>query len=102
MGGALGQSHDSLTFGRHCAHVLDYENREAIFISEGLGHAFCVLSESATVAYATSTPYDPDTEFGINPLDPDLAIPWPTDAALLLSDKDQEAPRLAEAIPRRS
>lgn len=45
---------DSPTFGQHCVHVLDDQSREAMSISEGLGHAFCVLSESATVAYVTS------------------------------------------------
>lgn len=89
---------DSVTFGSHCAHVLDDASREAMFICEGLGHAFYVLSDSATVAYATSTPYDPDTEFGINPLDPDLALPWPTDTPLVLSAKDRAAPRLSDAI----
>lgn len=82
----------SPTFGQHCAEILDEDSREAMFISEGLGHAFCVLSESATVAYATSSPYDPDQEFGINPLDPELALPWPTDVVPLLSAKDREAP----------
>lgn len=89
---------DSPTLGQYAAIQLDDRDREAVFISEGLGHAFCVLSPTATVAYATSTPYDPGQEFGINPLDPDLALPWPTDLALILSDKDRAAPRLAEAI----
>ena len=88
----------SVTFGQHAAIELDDIAREAVFISEGLGHGFCVLSESATVAYATSTPYDPDQEFAINPLDPALALPWPTDVELILSDKDCAAPCLAEAI----
>jgi dTDP-4-dehydrorhamnose 3,5-epimerase len=88
----------SRTFGQHVAIELDDITREAVFIEEGLGHAFCVLSESATVAYITSTPYCPGSEFGINPLDPDLAIPWPTDLKLVLSPKDQAAPTLRESI----
>ena len=89
---------DSPTFGSHCAWTLDDESREAMFISEGLGHAFCVLSESATVAYATSTPYDPEQEFGIDPLDPALALPWPADGPLILSPKDRAAPRLSDLM----
>jgi dTDP-4-dehydrorhamnose 3,5-epimerase len=88
----------SATFGQHAAIELDDIAREAVFISEGLGHGFCVLSDSATVAYATSTPYDPDQEFGIDPLDPALGLPWPTDVELILSDKDRAAPSLAEAL----
>lgn len=89
---------ESTTFGQHVAIPLDDRDREAVFISEGLGHAFCVLSPTATVAYATSTPYDPDAEFGINPLDPDLAIAWPTDVPLILSPKDRAAPSLADLL----
>lgn len=87
----------SRTFGRHVALELDDITREAVFIEEGLGHAFCVLSESATVAYISSTPYDTGSEFGINPLDPDLALPWPTDLELVLSPKDRAAPTLRES-----
>ena len=87
---------ESPTFGQYAAVELDDRDREAVFISEGLGHAFCVLSASATVAYVTSTPYDPDQEFGIDPLDPDLALPWPKDITLVISAKDRAAPRLAE------
>ena len=87
---------NSVTYGQHVALELDDIAREAVFISEGLGHGFCVLSESATVAYATSTPYDPDQEFGIDPFDPALGLPWPTDVELILSDKDRGAPSLAQ------
>ena len=89
---------DSPRFRQCDAVTLDDHTREAVFISEGLGHAFCVLSESATVAYATSTPYDPAQEFGIDPLDPALALPWPTEIDLILSAKDRAAPSLAELM----
>src|SRR5512142_665305 len=36
---------------------LDGESRRAVFISEGLGHAFMALSDEATVVYLCSTPY---------------------------------------------
>ena len=88
----------SVTFGQHVAIRLDDRDREAVFISEGLGHAFCVLSPTATVVYATSTPYDPEAEFGIHPLDPDLAIAWPADLRLMLSPKDRAAPSLSEMM----
>lgn len=78
----------SPTFGMHCSHVLDDTTHKAMFIAEGLGHAFCVLSDVATVAYLTSAPYDPLQEFSINPLDPDLDLPWPTDINPVLSLRD--------------
>ena len=87
-------------YGRWEAVRLDDEARCALFLSEGLGHAFMALSDQATVLYLCSTPYMPEREHGINPLDPALGISWPSKAGLLLSDKDSAAPTLAEARRR--
>lgn len=87
----------SPSFGQWEAVELDDEGRTAIYLAEGLGHAFCALSDSATVGYLCSTPYAPGREHGITPTDPELDLPWPTDLPLLLSDKDSAAPTLAQA-----
>jgi len=87
----------SPTFGQWEAVELDSTTRSGLFIAEGLGHAFCALTESVTVGYVCSTPYAPDREHGIHPLDSDLALPWPTDADSVLSPKDAAAPGLREA-----
>ena len=87
----------SPTFGQWEAVELNSESRQALYIAEGLGHAFCALSESATVGYMCSEPYAPRREHGINPLDPDLGISWPKDLGLQLSPKDASAPSFAEA-----
>jgi dTDP-4-dehydrorhamnose 3,5-epimerase len=68
-----------------------------VYVSEGLGHAFCALSESATVLYLCSTVYTPTGEHGIDPLDPELGVQWPVPSPLL-SAKDAQAPRLAAAM----
>jgi dTDP-4-dehydrorhamnose 3,5-epimerase len=86
----------SPTFGAWEAVPLDDEDRRAVFLSEGLGHAFCALSEQATVAYLCSSTYRPGHEHGIHPLDPELGIAWPA-VVPKLSAKDAEAPTLAEA-----
>jgi dTDP-4-dehydrorhamnose 3,5-epimerase len=88
----------SPTFGQWDAAELDADSRTGLFIAEGLGHAFCALTESVTVGYLCSTPYSPTREHGVHPLDPALELPWPTGANALLSDKDQSAPTLAEAL----
>ena len=88
----------SPTFGQWASVELSSESRQALYISEGLGHAFCALSENATVGYMCSEPYAPTREHGINPLDPDLAIAWPTGLDLQLSPKDASAPSFAEAV----
>lgn len=86
----------SPTYGRWSAVTLDEENRRAIFISEGLGHAFAVLSTTATLIYLCSTSYAPAIEHTINPFDPAIGIAWPDDTLAILSEKDTAAPPLAE------
>ena len=61
------------------------------------------LEDDSTVLYLCSTGYAPQREHGIHPLDPELAIAWPTTArdgsplTPQLSAKDAAAPSLAEA-----
>ena len=87
----------SPTFGRWDAVELDDVERRGLYIAEGLGHAFCALSEQVTIGYLCSEPYAPTREHGLHPLDPDLGLPWPT-ADVVLSPKDAAAPTLAEAL----
>lgn len=88
----------SPSYGKHEAVRLDDVDRQAVFLAEGLGHAFVALTDDANVTYLLSSTYDPTIEHGVHPLDPDLAIAWPTDAGPpVLSPKDEAAPSLAEA-----
>lgn len=87
----------SPTFGRWQAIRLDDEDRRAVLLAEGLGHAFMALTEDATVLYLCSTPYAPGREHGVHPLDPALGIAWPPGLEPVLSGKDEAAPTLAEA-----
>ncbi|MFE7271596.1 dTDP-4-dehydrorhamnose 3,5-epimerase [Streptomyces sp. NPDC057623] len=84
-------------FGRWEALRLDDDNRNALFLAEGLGHAFMALTDDATVVYLCSTGYAPEREHGVHPLDPELAIAWPEGVPPVLSAKDTHAPTLAEA-----
>ena len=87
----------SPTFGVHDAVVLDSEQPRAVYLSEGLGHAFLSLADGSSVTYLVSTGYSPGREFGVSPLDPALDLPWPDDVEVQLSAKDQAAPSLEEA-----
>ncbi|MDN5914109.1 MAG: dTDP-4-dehydrorhamnose 3,5-epimerase family protein [Pseudonocardia sp.] len=87
----------SPTFGRSEAVDLDGGSMRAVYVSEGLGHAFMALSDDTVVAYLCSTPYNPAVEHGLTPLDPELALPWPSGIEPVLSDKDAAAPTLAQA-----
>jgi dTDP-4-dehydrorhamnose 3,5-epimerase len=87
----------SPTFGVHDAVVLDSEHPRAVYLAEGLGHAFLSLADGTSVTYLVSTGYDPAREFTVSPLDPELELPWPADVDLELSARDRGAPSLAEA-----
>lgn len=89
----------SSTFGEWEAVRLDGARRNAVFLAEGLGHAFMALTDDATVMYLCSTPYAPGREHGVNPLDPKIGIEWPLDGIdPVLSEKDRSAPTLQQAL----
>ncbi|MFK0128522.1 dTDP-4-dehydrorhamnose 3,5-epimerase [Streptomyces nigra] len=87
----------SPTFGQWEAVRLDDDGRRAVFLAEGLGHAFMALTDDATVVYLCSTGYDPRREHSVDALDPALGITWPDGLTPVLSPKDARAPSLAEA-----
>ena len=87
----------SPTFGVSDSVLLDSEQPRAVYLAEGLGHAFVSLADGSSVTYLVSTGYSPGREFGVHPLDPALDLPWPADVEPQLSGKDQDAPTLAEA-----
>jgi dTDP-4-dehydrorhamnose 3,5-epimerase len=87
----------SPTFGVHDAVLLDSEKPRAVYLAEGLGHAFVSLADGSSVTYLVSTGYSPGREFGIDPMDPELDLPWPAGMEFEFSAKDQAAPTLAEA-----
>ena len=90
----------SATFGVHDAVLLDSEQPRAVYLAEGLGHAFLSLADGSSVTYLVSSGYDPSREFGVSPLDPELDLPWPPDVDFELSAKDTAAPTLAQARER--
>lgn len=88
----------SPTFGTWDSVRLDDVDRRAIYLSEGLGHAFVALTDDAVVSYLVTDTYNPTAEHGIDPLDPQIGLVFPPEAGEpLLSPKDTDAPTLAEA-----
>ncbi len=86
----------SPTFGEWESAVLDDVHGHQLWIPIGFGHGFCVLSDVADFAYKCTAYYDPATESGIRFDDPDVGIEWPSGMELLYSQRDRDAPRLAE------
>lgn len=87
----------SPTFGQWDAVRLDSTGYHAVYVAEGLGHAFVALEDDTVMAYLCSTAYNPLGEHGLTPLDPALGLPWPDDVTAILSEKDTSAPTLAAA-----
>jgi dTDP-4-dehydrorhamnose 3,5-epimerase len=86
----------SPTFGEWEAAVLDDVEGHQLWILIGFGHGFCVLSETADFVYKCTNYYDGATEAGIRFDDPDVGVEWPSDLELLYSQRDRDAPLLAE------
>ena len=90
----------SPTFGQVDSVLLDAIDRRAVYLAEGLGHAFLALEEGTTAHYLCGAAYDPGAEHGIDPLDPEVALPLPDGIDVRLSPKDAAAPSLAAATER--
>jgi dTDP-4-dehydrorhamnose 3,5-epimerase len=86
----------SATYLQWFGVTLKADEHRLLYIAEQYAHGFCVLSDSATVLYKTTSEYAPDHEGGVVWNDPDLAIDWPVSAPLV-SDRDSALPRLRDA-----
>ena len=87
----------SPTYGQWDCVLLDSDSRKAVYLSEGLGHAFCALQDDTTAVYLCSAVYNPEREHGIQPLDPAIGLTLPDGIEPTLSPKDHAAPNLADA-----
>lgn len=96
----------SPTFGQWDAVHLDDVDRRAVYLPEGLGHAFMALEDHTVVNYLCSAPHAPDREHAVHALDAEIGIDWPTTTrdgtpvSPLLSAKDDAAPSLTEVRER--
>jgi dTDP-4-dehydrorhamnose 3,5-epimerase len=81
---------NSKSFCHHVSVKLFANEGKSIYISKGLGHALQALEDNSTITYLLDKEYDPKTEYGINPLDPDINISWPKENPSF-SEKDRSA-----------
>jgi dTDP-4-dehydrorhamnose 3,5-epimerase len=85
-------------FGKHVMVELSGGSGRMLWIPEGFGHGFLVLSESAGFAYKVTDYYSTAGERTIAWNDPDLGIPWPVkEEHVIVSAKDQAGARLQDA-----
>ena len=88
---------NSGTYGESFTTVINSENKTQLFIPKGFAHGFSVLSEEAIILYKCDNFYHPESEAGINHLDPDLHIDWQIpEEKRIVSNKDKNLPFLRE------
>jgi NDP-hexose 3,5-(Or5-) epimerase len=91
---------DSPTFGCYDATYQDPDSGIAVYLANGIGHAFLALTDDVCMNYLCSREYVPGTMIEVNALDPDLALPWQLTEPPVMSAKDRDAPTLAEAAKK--
>ena len=84
----------SPTFGLWDSVVLDQQDFRAVYLPVGVGHLFAALEDDTVVSYLMSTEYVRENELAVDPTDPRLALPLPSDLDLILSERDRGAPTL--------
>ncbi|WFE41003.1 dTDP-4-dehydrorhamnose 3,5-epimerase family protein [Micromonospora sp. WMMD998] len=87
----------SPTYGRFEVTHQEADSGTAVYLADGLGHAFLALTDDAVMSYLCSEEFVPGTMIEINPLDPEIGITWSLTEEPIMSDKDAAAPSLAEA-----
>ena len=91
----------SPTFGAWEGVLLSAENKRQFWIPEGFAHGFLVLSDTALFSYLCTEVYVKEADAGIRWDDSAVGIDWPVDIAPLLSEKDANAPLLADVATER-
>jgi dTDP-4-dehydrorhamnose 3,5-epimerase len=80
--------HNSPTFLKHYGVELSEQNRKMIYVPEGFAHGFQTLEDNSELVYHHTEYYAPNSEAGLNYLDPILKIEWPLPVSVI-SEKDK-------------
>ena len=86
---------NSPSFGKWLGVELSEDKWNQLYIPVGFAHGFMTLVPDTHVTYKVTAPYSKEHDRAIRFDDPDIAIRWPLEAAVL-SDKDKAAPLLKD------
>ena len=79
---------------------LSAENKKQLFIPRGFAHGFITLTDDVEVQYKADNYYAPECDGNVRWDDPEIGIEWPIQP-VILSDKDEKAPTLAERMEKK-
>lgn len=86
---------DSPTYKKYVGIVLSADNQRMLWIPEGFAHGFVALENDTHFLYKTTDYYSKACESAICWNDPELNIKWPDLDALIVNQKDRDAPSFA-------
>ncbi|MCP5300208.1 MAG: dTDP-4-dehydrorhamnose 3,5-epimerase [Chromatiaceae bacterium] len=86
---------DSPTFLQWHAERLSADNHRTLVIPEGVAHGFQTLTDACELLYLHTAHFAPESEGGLHPQDPRLAIAWPLPVSVL-SPRDAAHPMLVD------
>ncbi len=84
----------SPTYGKWEGYELTAENGHQLYVPVGFAHGFVTLEANSEIVYKCTDYYAPEAEGAV--LWNSCGIEWPLYSDPILSDKDQEAPLLAD------
>lgn len=87
---------ESATYGKHVAFELSEQNGRMLYIPKGCAHGYVTLEDNSQLLYLMSEFYVPGLEGGYRYDDPFLAVNWPVDENLVISEKDLMLPYITE------
>ena len=87
----------SPTFGQWVGVELTEDNHCQLWIPPGFAHGFYVLSDNADFLYKTTDYYAPEFECSLIWNDPTIGIEWPLNTQPIISAKDAQGKKLADA-----
>ena len=86
----------SPAYGRWVGLELNEARGSLLYLPPGIAHGYCVLSETAHVAYKVTAEYSPELDDGIRWDDPEIGITWPM-PEIILSARDRALPLLRDS-----
>ena len=85
---------DSDTYKQWIGVELSDKNSRLLYVPEGFAHGYQTLEDDTYVFYQVTEFYTPKSEKGVRWDEPDIAIKWPIEENIVISEKDKSWSKL--------